>query len=314
MNNRIADINEEFFGDDKHKDYLINDYHSVLFNLVQREVIMTVLKSHSKARKNQEVHKDHTGEIVSIHYGDFDPNNAAALSSIAEAHQMGTMASIRLLFEYSDKKPGRGSFIKFISDISDLSVSDFIDYYSQNKTVPRSLKVQYEMSKLRRENVSPDSLVSDNLTDIADAVEDIKSKSNHYIRSGYKNKIIDDYQSRKFHKDRQPIKHDVSESERSIREGFTVKHTTRRSLATFELGHISKSIEDMANIMLRYQELVTENTDFKKYDIELDRFVRNSFSVLSGGDIETADHEVTIVSIHKNIPTALRLVGWDKRG
>ena len=74
---KVADINKEYFGEDKKKTYIKDDFTNVLHSAIQREVFLNILNEVSKAQHTEEEH-----ENGSVSFGYFDPDNAGLLISI----------------------------------------------------------------------------------------------------------------------------------------------------------------------------------------------------------------------------------------
>ena len=54
----VLEINEEYFGEDKSKTYLKDDFAKVLIAAIQRDVILYVIKEASKARHDNKKYED----------------------------------------------------------------------------------------------------------------------------------------------------------------------------------------------------------------------------------------------------------------
>ena len=78
---KVTDVNKEYFGEDKKKTYIKDDFTDALRAAIQREVILHVLVEVSKARHTEE--KRENGSVV---FGDFDPDNAGLLMNIFKTY------------------------------------------------------------------------------------------------------------------------------------------------------------------------------------------------------------------------------------
>ena len=82
----IKDINKEYFGHDKRKNYLKNDFSIVLHDIIQRDILLQAFSECSEARHYEKRRKNRNGsETVSV--GDFDPDNASLLIKIMNHHE-----------------------------------------------------------------------------------------------------------------------------------------------------------------------------------------------------------------------------------
>ena len=88
----VSDINKEYFGEDKKKTYIKDDFTETLRAAIQREVILHILVEVSKSRHSKEEH-----ENGSVSFGDFDPDNAGLLMNIFETYEKGFMLDVRQL-------------------------------------------------------------------------------------------------------------------------------------------------------------------------------------------------------------------------
>lgn len=204
----IADINEEYFGKEKSKNYLKHDFSSVLYGLVQRSVIIDVLAESSKARHNEKKHIDKKGN-ESISRGDFDPDNAGFLWSVYESYQKGVMVDVRQLL--TPNETGTGG--KFINDIAKLNVEAFMNYYKTPRayTVPPMLFAKYLETKRENDSLSIVDFVDAHHAEIEAVVNQLIKSVVDFQSKGYFNQIVKDYQALKFHKDNRPEKYDVTE-------------------------------------------------------------------------------------------------------
>ena len=74
---RVARINQEYFGTDKSRSYLKNDFSSVLKGTIVRSILVEVFRELNKERSNTRDLPD-GGKA----YGDFDPDNAGFFANI----------------------------------------------------------------------------------------------------------------------------------------------------------------------------------------------------------------------------------------
>lgn len=302
----VADINEEYFGNDKSKNYLKNDYSRVLYGVVQRSVIINVLREASKARHNEQRKIDKNGN-ESIARGDFDPDNAGFLSSIYELYQKGMMVDVRQLL--TPKEAGAGG--KFVKDIVKLNTNSFLDYYKTAGayTVPPVLFGKFLEEKKADESLSITDFIDTHSTSIDNVVKNLVQKAVDFQNKTYFSQIVADYQALKFHKDYRPEKYDITESTDELL-GWKTTVTTRRDKATVEIKKIAESLNDFAEIIEVYQSLVSKNTNFYSTSWPLSVYVERSFALFAK-DAPADVREKTSADIVKYLDPALRIVGWE---
>ena len=136
----IATINQEYFGTDKSRNYLKNDFSSVLKGTIVQSILVEVFRELNKERSNTRDLPD-DGKA----YGDFDPNNAGFFANIFDSYQKGWMIDVRMLLggRKNKNRGGReaGTGGRFVDDLVSLSADDFMEYYIQpdSVTIPRCL-------------------------------------------------------------------------------------------------------------------------------------------------------------------------------
>jgi len=301
----IQDINDEYFGKDRTRNYLKDDYSRVLQGVLQRSVLIEVLRECSKARHNEERSKDENRN-ESIAVGDFDPDNAGFLWSVYESYQKGVMVDVRQLL--APNEAGTGG--RFIKDIAGLDVDAFMDYYKADQayTIPPFLLEKFfESKKLNKE-----LLVTDFIDEHRDAIKDVVSqlmgKVANFQSKSYFDQIMRDYQGLKFHKDNYPEKYDVTEELEEFGL-FKTSKITRRDKASVKITEIAKCLNEFADIIALYQNLVSSNTSFLTANWSLDIYIERTFSLFAK-EIPEDIRKKTVSDSVKYLRTSLHITGW----
>lgn len=286
----VSDINKEYFGKDKKKTYVKDDFTNVLHSAIQREVIIHILKEVSKARHTKEEH-----ENGSVSFGDFDPDNAGLLMNIFKTYEKGFMLDLRQLL--TPKEAGAGG--KFIKDIQTLNVEDFIDFYKNSE--PGSVEV-------------PPVLLGDlinNHAKIKRAVNYLVEKARTFQSEEYYNKIVNEYQALEFHKDRQPEKYDVYEE--SLDSPYIIiKKTTRNRKSKVDTSIIYDCLNDFAEIVMAYQHLIANNTSFLNSGWPLDVYIERTFALFSK-EIPNDIKKKIVQDLAKHLQRSIEIVGWNHK-
>ena len=89
---KIGEINEEYFGTDRSRNYLKDDYSRVLRGTIVRSILVELFVELSRERRNKrELPEGGTA------YGDFDPDNAGFFANFFDTYQKSERM---LLFKY----------------------------------------------------------------------------------------------------------------------------------------------------------------------------------------------------------------------
>lgn len=266
----IKDINEEYFGHDKRKNYLKDDFSIVLHDIIQRDILLQIFSECSEVRHYDKRSKNSNGnETVSV--GDFDPDNAGFLLSIFDTYEKGFMVDVRQLLV--NKETGAGG--KFIKDLATLTVADFIDH---------------------------------NRSKIENGVDTLTTKVAQFHSQNHFDQIIKDYQALKLHKDRQPEKYNVKEEIEEFGL-LTVNKSTRHDKAKFEIGKIADYLNGFAEIIELYQSLVSSNTSLFGSNWSLEMYVQRTFALFAKEVSEDIQKKV-MEDIVKYLDKSLHIVGW----
>lgn len=230
MQNKITVINEEYFGEDKSKTYLKDDFACALHGIVQRSVILEVLREASKSRHNKE--ETPNGGIA---FGDFDPDNASFLANIFDTYQKGWMVDVRQLLTI--KESGAGG--KFIKDLQNVDIDNFMDFYKNSKPnsvkIPRILLIDFINQHRKNKSIKGINFIENHRVDIEKAVDNLKLKANQLYDKDLFKKIMHDYQALEFHKDKQPIKYNIREEPLDL-PFANGKHTIRSRKSKMEIS------------------------------------------------------------------------------
>lgn len=300
---KIDKINEEYFGKDKAKNYLANDFLTALKGIIQRSIMIYVLKECQKSRSNKKESEDENGNKI-IRRGDFDPDNTAFLLSIFSTHQKGFMIDMRMLLGGKSKEAGSGG--KFIEDLIKLSTDDFMAFYKGSGSkgkVPRFL-----VGKLIGSKEKGEDFIDNNRTDIEKAVSELIKKAQKFRDKGYHNKIIKNYEALKFHKDRQPEKYEVIEKIEKI--GFLrINAANKRDKATVEVVKISECLNEFAEIVDLYLQLTSDNEHFYSSVGTLEEYVKRTFAVFAK-QVPDDMQQKAIKEIAKHLCKSLDVVRW----
>lgn len=298
----VSDINKEYFGKDKKKTYVKDDFTNVLRSAIQREVIIHILKEVSKARHTKEEH-----ENGSVSFGDFDPDNAGLLINIFETYEKGFMLYLRQLL--TPKEAGAGG--KFIKDIQDLNVEDFIDFYKNSKRIPPILLGDWINTRTKNKSIKDVDFIDNNHVKIECAVNYLVEKAQTFQSEGYYNKIVNKYQALEFHKDRQPEKYDVHEESLDF-PYIIVRKTTRNRKSKVETNIIFDCLNDFAEIVTAYQSLIPNNTSFLSSNWLLDIYIERTFALFSK-EISNDIKKKVIQDLAKYLQISIEIVGWNHK-
>ena len=296
---KVADVNKEYFGEDKKKTYIKDDFTNVLHSAIQREVILHVLNEVSKARHTEE--KCENGSVV---FGDFDPDNAGLLISIFETYEKGFMINIRQLL--TPRETGAGG--KFIKDIQALNVEDFIDFYKNSKPgsvrIPPILLSDWIDTHAKNKSIKGADFIDNNHIKIEQVVNYLVEKARTFQSEGYYNKIVNEYQALEFHKDHQPDKYNVYE------ESLDFLSTVIRSRKSkVETSIISDCLNEFAEIVMTYRNLIANNTSFLSSNWPLDVYIERTFALFSK-EISNDIKKKVVQDIAKYLQRSIEIVGW----
>jgi len=297
---KVTDVNKEYFGEDKKKTYIKDDFAETLRAAIQREVILHVLVEVSKARHTEE--KRENGSVV---FGDFDPDNAGLLMNIFKTYEKGFMINIRQLL--TPRETGAGG--KFIKDIQALNVEDFIDFYKNSKPgsvrIPPILLDDWINTHAKYKSIKGADFIDNNHIKIERAVNYLVEKAQTFQSEGYYNKIVNEYQALEFHKDHQPDKYDIHE------ESLDFLSTVIRSRKSkVETSIISDCLNEFAEIVIAYRNLITNNTSFLSPNWPLDVYVERTFALFSK-EIPNDVKKKVIQDIAKYLRRSIEIVGWN---
>lgn len=296
---KVADVNKEYFGEDKKKTYIKDDFTNVLHSAIQREVILHVLNEVSKARHTEE--KCENGSVV---FGDFDPDNAGLLINIFETYEKGFMINIRQLL--TPRETGAGG--KFIKDIQALNVEDFIDFYKNSKPgsvrIPPILLSDWIDTHAKNKSIKGADFIDNNHIKIEQVVNYLVEKARTFQSEGYYNKIVNEYQALEFHKDHQPDKYNVYE------ESLDFLSTVIRSRKSkVETSIISDCLNEFAEIVMTYRNLIANNTSFLSSNWPLDVYIERTFALFSK-EISNDIKKKVVQDIAKYLQRSIEIVGW----
>ena len=298
----VSDINKEYFGEDKKRTYIKDDFAETLRAAIQREVILHILVEVSKARHSKEEH-----ENGSVSFGDFDPDNAGLLMNIFETYEKGFMLDVRQLL--TPKEAGAGG--KFIKDIQALKVEDFIDFYKNSKRIPPILLGDWINTRAKNKSIKGVDFIDNNHAKIKRAVNYLVEKARIFQSEGYYNKIVNEYQTLEFHKDRQPEKYDVYE-ESSDLSYIIIKKTTRSRKSKVKTSIISDCLNDFAETVMAYQDLIANNTSFFNSDWPLDVYIERTFALFYK-EIPNDIKKKVVQDTAKYLRKSIEIVGWNHK-
>jgi len=199
---------------------------------------------------------------------------------------------------------------RFIKDIAGLDVDAFMDYYKADQayTIPPFLLEKFfESKKLNKE-----LLVTDFIDEHRDAIKDVVSqlmgKVANFQSKSYFDQIMRDYQGLKFHKDNYPEKYDVTEELEEFGL-FKTSKITRRDKASVKITEIAKCLNEFADIIALYQNLVSSNTSFLTANWSLDIYIERTFSLFAK-EIPEDIRKKTVSDSVKYLRTSLHITGW----
>lgn len=305
---KISKINEEYFGTDRSRNYLKDDFSRVIKGTIVRSILVELFVELNKERRNIRDLPD-GGKA----YGDFDPDNAGFFANIFDSYQKGWMIDVRMFLggKKNKKRGGReaGTGGRFIDDLVDLSTDDFMDHYIKpgSVTVPRCLS-----EKLSSEE--PDDKVTflKSNEGIVEAIAaDLIDKAKKFQSKGYHSKIIKDYEALELHKDNRPEKYDI----RTEPTDFPFSNgtiTVRSPKATVAIKEIAQCLNEFAEIIGTYRLLVGRNTDFIGSNWALDVFISRTLDLFVKDLSESAIEKIG-KDIVKYLHPSIDLVGWNHK-
>lgn len=297
----VLEINEEYFGEDKSKTYLKDDFTKVLLAAIQRDVILYVIKEASKARHDKEKYKD--GGVA---YGDFDPYNAGLLFNIFENYEKGFMIDVRQLL--IEKEAGAGG--KFIKDIQGLTTDNFIDFYKNSVSIPPLLLANLN-NHSEDKPIDVVKFIDSNRTKIDKKVNGLITKAQQFQSKGYFKSIVFDYQALEFHKDNRPTKYNVRKETTDFPFADGEK-TIRSRISEVDIKTIAECLNDFAEIITLYQELVVKNTSFFSPNWSLKAYVERTFALFNK-EIPASVKKQAIKSIATHLHKSLDIVDWNRK-
>ncbi len=304
----ISEMNNEYFGKNKSRNYLKHDYARVLEGLIQREVILRVVIECSEKRHFTKENKNKSGEVVGIVQGDFDPDNAGFLYTIFKNHELGVMVDLRQLL--TKKEQGSGG--KFILELTKVSVQDFLKFYKSSKKgvtiIPQLLLPMLIQNQKDGLKLTGNEFTDKYTDEIARVVEEIVKKAGAFIEKGYSELIVKDYEALKFHKDFQPDKFDVKVTPEKF-GAISISKTTRKDKSKIDTITISNALNEFAEIIYLYQQLSSENTSFYSSSWPLNTFVKRTFELFKK-DISAKNQQEVIDTILKHLRPTLNISGW----
>jgi len=310
VTNKVAVLNDVYFGSDKSKNYIKHDFRRALEGFIQREVVLHVMIESSKKRHDTQENTDDNGHVVSVAHGDFDPDNAGFLYSIFKNHELGSMLDLRLLL--TNQESGAGG--SFVNDLMELELDDFIDYYLNKKpdsiVIPSFLSWQFMKSR-HDEKMKGDEFIRFHMEDIAKAVEQLKSKARKFNDSNYKNRIVTNYEALKFHKDRQPNKYEINEVAETMGPLSYMK-TTRKDLSKVETKLISKALNEFAELVEMYRLLAGGIDGLYGSSWPLETYVKRTFEIFNK-DVPMEVKDKVIADLEKHLSVSFKHTMWSTR-
>lgn len=305
----IVKINEEYFRENRSRNYLKDDFSRVLRGTVVRSILIELFIELSKERHNK---RDLPNGGVA--YGDFDPDNAGFFVNLFDTYQKGWMVDVRILLggRKNKNKGGReaGTGGRFIDELVSLSTSDFMDYYirSNGISIPRCL-----FGKLMEKE--PDDKVTflkANQNIIESIAADLVGRAKKFQDKGYHSKIVKDYEAIEFHKDNRPDKYNIRKdtTDFPFSNGYI---TIRRPKSRIEIQQIAQCLNEFAEIISVYQLLIGKNTSFLgsgwwPLDVFISRTLELFVKDLPGDTVEKIGKEI-VQYLHSSID----IVGWEHR-
>ncbi len=309
---KIAKINDEFFGLDKSKTYIKDDFYSALRGTIVRSILIELLIELNKNRTKKQNLPD--GATA---FGDFDPDNAGFFADIFYTYEKGWMLDFRILLGGRRRKVEdsnmrtreKGSGGKFIDDLTELVTDDFMNYYIQPD---RTIVPNFLLQKIIKENSTNTSkFITDNYGTIDAMVALLVAKAKEFQSKGYHEKIIKDYEALELHKDNCPEKYNIR-TEDTTDFPFVNKTTIRSPKSRIAIRHITTCLNDFAEIIYIYQKLVSKNTSFLNASWPLDTFVDRTLKLFVKElpqDIKAKISNDVIKYLH----TSIDLVAWDHK-
>lgn len=326
MSGKVTAINTEYFGEDRSKTYLKDDFTKVLRGTVMRSILVDVFFELDKNRHNERDLPNGGKEL-----GDFDPDNAGFFANVFDTFQKGWMLDVRILLGGNKKKQKKswtlrslflfrkdkkvhqkreaGSGGKFIDDITKLSVDDFFHFYiGPDHVIIPPILFWKAIKENPRDKVA---YINNNRKIINEAFSSLRNKAKKFQDKGYFNKIMKDYESLEFHKDNRPEKYDLREEATDF--PFTNGTMTVRSpKASIAIKEIATCLNDFAEIIAIYQTLVGKNTSFIGSNWPLDVYIARTFALFSK-DIPEEVKTKTANDIVKYLHKSIDLIHWDHR-
>lgn len=295
---KVTDVNKEYFGEDKKKTSIKDDFAETLRAAIQREVIIHVLVEVLKARHTEEEHEN--GSVVFA-------DNADILMNIFKTYEKGFMINVRQLL--TPRETGAGG--KFIKDIQALNVEDFIDFYKNSKPgsvrIPPILLSDWINTHAKNKSIKGADFIDNNHIKIERAVNYLVEKAQTFQSEGYYNTIVNEYQVLEFRKDRQPEKYDVYEESLDFLS-TVIKKTTRSRKSRVEISIIFDCLNDFAEIVMAYRNLIANNKSFLSSNWPLDVYIERTFALFYK-EIPNDVKKKVVQDIAKYLRRSIEIVG-----
>ncbi len=306
--NKISRINEEYFGKDRSRNYLKDDFAKVLRGTIVRSILVELFVELSKERRNKcELPDGGTA------YGDFDPDNAGFFANIFEVYQKGWMIDVRILLggKKNKVKGGReaGSGGRFVDELTKLTADDFIDYYITPDIVRAPMFLLEKI--LRKKPKDKIAFIRESRRLIDGLADQLVSKAKDFQSKGYYDKVMKDYEALEFHKDNRPDKHDIREEVADLPYSNGAI-TIRRPKSKVEIHYIAQCLNDFAEIIRIYQTLDGRDTAFFGSNWPLDVFIDRTLDLYVKEIPEDMKRKIG-EDIVKYLHPSIDIVAWEHK-
>lgn len=304
----IKDLNDEFFGSDKTKNYILDDFRRVVECFIQIEVLKIVYVDCSKRLQSQKViNKDE--KISSGTYGVNDPDNALLLYSIIRNLELSMMIELRLLLTSKEKMAGG----KFINKLNQLNFYNFINFYiylGENRGMVIPPFLQEELLLVTKSNPSINwcDFICKHSHDIPQKVDELLLKVKQFNSKEYFKELIDSYQGLKFHKDNFPEKFNVKNNKKS-NGNLKISVTTIKNKDKIDFKKIAECLNEFAEIIFAYRSLVHGNWNNVNY-LSINEYITQIFTLFRI-KISPEVSEKFIKDIKENLNQSLDLLNWN---
>ena len=303
MYENINEINENLFGKDKKKRFLIESFGIVVEELLMTDILCMLLKKEDDKLKSSIISEDEDNAkdkfellLMNTNYAYEYNRGKSLLFIVKESIYKALTVDMRILF--TKKELGAG---KLIDTISKLSSKAFLDY--QGHIFP-------DLELINEEEIQ--KLINDckNFDDKMYYKEKVRGRD---YAGEYRH--IGRAETRILHNYTTLDKYEVIKEQKTNKNGVKQNITTRRSDMPLPLKNCAEMLEEFADICLRYKKLalvsldgVSEYNGYRNF-MKSEEMIKKFFQCFP---IEVLEEEIEkrINLYKKTFEKSFELIGW----